>query len=381
MTDDFKRKLEAYEKGELSESEMEEMEIELAKLETYYEFIDHQESNQSSDMMNEKKQIKILKRGKWKARFQTSFTVFCIFILITIASMFLTAIYYSWGKPDRVDVYRNIIDYTLTVTDPYGYLGSTSTNAKPFFILEATRDLKKRIGDEVIGVGEMEVNYFFSLMGYPIEEYYGRTSQEQPSFIFPGEGEDRIGDWNQLDKLPEGTVVSAYVSFSELLSSEEVFKLFKMKNMDIIWFAVHTGSEDDSIYEIGFPNTPIWHDDDMILESREEEKGIFGSSVISELHSSPSYEEGDYEMLHTQLLKTLTFLSEYEKKVDKLFFDKLELNDRLNYLKENGIENYGVVITGPTKEVLKLQDEEWISNLEVDEVAYWNWEWDRSEEE
>ena len=111
--------------------------------------------------INETKQQKILRRSKWKARLQTAFSALGIILLFTIISSFLTAGYYSWGTPDRADVFRNIIDQTLTVTNPYGYLGGTSTNTSPFFGLEAVRDLNKTIGNETVKVGEVEGKVFF----------------------------------------------------------------------------------------------------------------------------------------------------------------------------------------------------------------------------
>jgi hypothetical protein len=388
VTDDFKRKLEAFENGELPKSEMEDMEKELDKLEKYQEYLEENGAAESKGrLISDEKQKKILRRSKWKARFSNAFTVICIIILMTIVSSVLTMIFYSWGEPDRSEVYGNIIDYTMAVTDPYGGYEGTSTNVKPYFGMEASRDLDKRIGDETVKVGKMKVNFLFALMAYPEYEYYGRISQDQPAFIFPGTDERGISDWDQLEKLPEGTVISAYVSFSKLENTKDVFKLFYGKNMQILWFAVDTGlEENDEWYDgmitdpIGFPDFPIWHDNDMILDSRETEKGIFGSRVISEGYSSPSYEEGDSGTLHTQFLKTLRFLMEHERKVDNLYFGDIRLKERIEFLETNGINHYGVVITGPTNEILKLKDEEWISNLEVDEVGFWNWDNWRIEE-
>ena len=42
-------------------------------------------------------------------------------------------------------------------------------------------------------------------------------------------------------------------------------------------------------------------------------------------------------------------------------------------LENNGFVHYGAVITGPTKEVLNLQEEAWVAALQVDEVRLWNW--------
>lgn len=222
------------------------------------------------------------------------------------------------------------------------------------------------------------VHFLFSLMSYPERNYLGNVSESPPLFSYPG-FEREMSEWDRLEKLPEGTVVSAYVSFNKLESTDKVFNLLGNKDFDITWFAVDTGvegKEDGAIIDpIGFPSTPIWHEDDMKLDSREETKGFLFGKIVSEGYSSPSYEEGDTDMLHTQFLKTLRFLEKHEKMADKMYQGrKLDLKNKLHYLKKNGINHYGVVITGPTKEILKLKNEKAISTIEVDEVGFWNWE-------
>ena len=188
-------------------------------------------------------------------------------------------------------------------------------------------------------------------------------------------------DWETLENLPEGTVVSAYLSFDELLETSEVFQKFSEKDLDISWLAVDTGEkrmEDwygGVIHDpLGFPSFPIWHDDDMIMDHREEQKGFLFGKIVTEGYHSPDYEEGEGDILHKQFLKTLQFLEKHEKKAERLYRGiHLDVGKRLEYLEANGIKHYGIVVTGPTKEVLKLKSEKVISSVEVDEVGFWNW--------
>ena len=243
MSDEFKRKLESYENGQLSGDELAEFEAELEKLEQYQAYLEENKPQQPLEI-SEKKQKKILRRSKWKARFQTAMMALSIFIIVLITTSILTAIYYSWGNPDRSEVMANVIDHTMTVTDPYGYLGGTSSNVKTFFRMEATRDLNKMVGRESIKVGEMKVNFLFSLMAFPERSYTGPVSQNQAAFTFPGSEESGMSDWERLENLPEGTVVSAYLSFNELLETSEVFQKFAEKDVDISWLAVDTGEKE-----------------------------------------------------------------------------------------------------------------------------------------
>jgi hypothetical protein len=382
MGDEFKRKLDSYERGELSGEELDAFEQELAKLERYQKFL---QKNEKEDRRNKstakvKKPKTIGRWCRWKARLQTAVTALGLFLAFTIVSGIFTGIYYSWGEPDRMEVYSSVIDQTLTVTNPYGYIGGTSSNGKTYFGMEASRDLNKRVGDEQVNVGEMKVDFLFSLMGIPDEQHYGSVSTDQPAFVYPGRGSREMSDWNQLEDLSEGTVVSAYVSFSKLMETKEVFDSFEGRNMDLLWLAVDTGIEKSGpsegvIFEpIGFPSFPIWHDDDFIVTDRKvEDGGWFGGKVVSEGSESPEYEEGDQEVLHKQFFKTLSFLEQHESKANKMVFHKLDLSNRIDFLKQEGFKHYGAVITGPSKEIVKLKDERWITELEVDEVSLWNW--------
>ncbi|MCM3111337.1 anti-sigma factor [Lederbergia lenta] len=380
MSDEFKRKLEAYEHGHLEGRELAEFEEELEKLEQFQEHLEGDNLEYQIPISGEK-QKKILRKSKWKARLQTAMVAVGIFIIVMIVSTIFTAVYYSWGNPDRSEVLANVIDHTIAVTDPYGGFGNTSTNAKPFFRAEMTRDLNKIVGKEHTTVGELKVNFLFSLMSFPEWNYMGKVSQNQPAFIYPGYGDREMSEWDKLEKLPEGTVVSAYLSFNELVETTEVFNRFGEKDLNIVWLAVDTGVEGKDDWDhgvvfdpIGFSEYPIWHDDDMILDSREETKGFLFGKIISEGHSSPSYTIGDDEVLHTQFLKTLKFLGKHEKLAEKLYGGQdLNLHERIEFLEKNGINHYGIVVTGPTKEILKLKEENLISSMVVDEVDLWNW--------
>lgn len=418
MTEDFKRRLAAYEKGELSGDELIAFEKELEKLEHYQDILEigdngkdpgttlktlndnknqndpkntnteqskHQKSGRTYSekhfWQDDQKQRKILRKGKWRARIQTALFAIVLLILVTIVSSILTALYYEWGS-SRGEIYRDVIEYSMTLTNPYGSIGGTGANVKPFFGMKVERDINKQVGHDFIEVGTIEVNFILSLMGHPIETYHSKQYQDQPLFFYPGEDNNEFeSDWERLEKLPEGTVASAYISFTDLVDTGTAFDYLENKDLELIWLAVDSGVElDDEWYDgvvfhsFGFPAYPIWHDDDFVLVSREEQKGFLRSEIISEGYSSPEYEVGDYDILHTQFLKTVNFLKKYERKAEKFFYGDLGLAERLQYIEKNGIKHYGFVITGPTKEILTLKDEPWINVMQIDEVELWNWQ-------
>lgn len=381
MSDIFKDKLKRYEKGLLEGEELVEFEKELEKVELYQKVLEGEdEPSQLQGLPTKQKTKRILLWSKWKARFQTAFTALGIMLIFILVTTFLSGLYYTWGDPDRTDVFGDVIDYTLTISDPYGYLGGTSTSVDFFFRMNATRDISKKIGDERVKVGEMRIPFLFSSMGFPERNMYGIEGDYQATFMYPGMGDGGMSDWNRLSHLPKGTVVTAFISFNKLVDTETIFDHFSNNNFSIVWLALDTGVEGkDGNYggmvldPIGFPPFPIWHDDDMIQDFYEEE-GTFFNKTVSESYASPEYEEGDTEVLHEQFMKTMKFLKKHEKMAGKLYTGmNLDVQERIDYLEGNGFKHYGMVVTGPTKEIEKLKKEPLIQSIEIDEVGFWNW--------
>jgi hypothetical protein len=163
---------------------------------------------------------------------------------------------------------------------------------------------------------------------------------------------------------------------------DEILQKFKDKEVKPLWFAVDTEYNDKEIekegaifHPIGFPYNPIWHSDDWILESRTEKKGIMFSKFVTEGSSAPTIEPyGSGKLRNENFIKTLKLLKEHESIAKKMaLYPVLHLQQKLEYIDKNGVKIYGVVITGPSKEILKLKEEEWVKGINVEKVALWNW--------
>ncbi len=372
MNDDFKKKLERYDKDEMTPEEKIDFEKEMSA----------QEEQWMKPTLEKTKQRKILRASKWKARINTALTVIPLLLLIVMISSFLTNFYY-YGFSDeysRSQKLSDVINFSQVITDPYANKYTADTKVGMFLNMSATKELRKTVGKESYPIGEMEVNFLFSKMGIVNKKFYGEDDQlpeiHHPSLLSK-HGIDSSSEWERLEMLPEGTVSTAFVTFDEILSTEKVFELFKAKDLDVLWFPVVTSDEAGDHYpisNIGFPNYPIFHSDDWKLISKTEEKSFLSSSS-SETRAAPNYVEGDTEMLHKYFKKTLHFLADYQEEFDEIqqMHGNIQINEALSYLEDHGISHHGVVITGPTKEVLSLKEEEWIGAIQVDEVALWNW--------
>jgi len=60
------------------------------------------------------------------------------------------------------------------------------------------------------------------------------------------------------------------------------------------------------------------------------------------------------------------------RNAEKLF-NTSYFEERIQFLEENGFMVYGAVITGPTKELLKLKEIDEIDGVQLGEIQFWSW--------
>lgn len=381
LKDDFKKKLKDYTEGKLIEQEKKEIEKDLEKLEKYQEFLDEEieenEDKRNTNIFYEHKNgKKILKMSKWKARIQNAITGICMFIVFAIISSVITSVFYSMGEPTRLEIYKDVIESTLGITQPNVSTRSTGMSSNQFLTATIATKLVKRVGKDDIIIGEGEYDFFLGNLNNRNLKYVSNKNY-QITFNYPNDLENKWMDseWERFEKLPEGTVSEVYLSLDKFYETDEILKKFIDKDVDLLWFAVDTGNEEKMITNpIGFPEAPIWHSDDYILESREE-KGNFFVKVVSESSSAPTVERyGSGKVRNENFIKTLKFIKKYDSIASEVApFKTRNIQEKIDYIQKNGVKIYGMVITGPTKELLKLKEEKWISGMEVGEVRLWNW--------
>ncbi|MEI0738772.1 hypothetical protein VQ056_22585 [Paenibacillus sp. JTLBN-2024] len=111
MSDDFKQKLRDYKDGKLSGEEREELERELEKMEVYQSYLDEMMDLEEhaantnprpisdAEKKRHKREARLLRKGKWKARIGTAFTLIGFFIGFSILCSIGTSIFYEAGDP------------------------------------------------------------------------------------------------------------------------------------------------------------------------------------------------------------------------------------------------------------------------------------------
>lgn len=370
MSEDFKDKLKDYAEGRLSEEEKAIMEEELQKLELYQEFLDEQLDLKESDRINDKSQLlkntdKIIKKSKWKARFQNGFIALALLFVFLMVMQVLSDKYYEAGNPSKAEIYKNAMTLALETTNPNVELNGGMSNTG-LFSQTIGVTYSKKIGKQEFGNGQFSLKFNFSkptvAANVNPSSLRNAASFKNPRFIANGSDVTKVkaSQLSKLEKLPEGTVAEAYITFDKLYETDEVFQKFKNMDLDLLWLAVDTGLDQgppDIFEPLGFQH--------YVFAPRMDEKRDAPHPITIDRFIGGKQRDENF-------IKTLQFLNKY-KAITRIAAPMTNIQSALDYVNKNGVKIYGATVTGPTKEILKLKDDNFVSDINVGEVQLWNW--------
>ncbi|WP_273128655.1 anti-sigma factor [Bacillus weihaiensis] len=369
MSEEWKRKLKDYYAGNLSESEASEVEKDLERYEAYQEVISEEfrleeqegETSRQLNTLPPEKVNKLIKRSIRNARF--SLAAYVIMILLLIYPFMTVVSYVYYGFNQKAEDLIQVAIQTVYVTEPNVSLEEMEIEREfGLFTFNVYMDLYKRIGKSDSKLGDWDVEYRFSEAEFPKRNYLTENPPKQIPFhdtkklYHPKAIRDNpeLNDWKTLEKLPEGTVAEVYVSLNELMKTEDVEKVTDEVDVEWRWYAIDTGLEAKGESLEGGFLTPIGY------PAQPDPDGW------SPYNSREPNEE--------QFMESLYFLQKYEQQAIDIAHAKwLDLDHRITYIEENGLHSYGGVMTGPTKEILKLKDNPAVRTIYIGEVRLWNW--------
>ena len=334
-----------------------------------------------------KKQKRILARARWKQRISTGLFWFSIFIIFTIISSILSGLYYGLGKESRGERMREVVMLMTEMTMPNMTLGSGGSNVTPYFGMKSEYELIKQVGREFKEVGTLEEKTRFSFInvkrnwhggrGYDIKLHFLDTSNEDREWL--------AENWLQLEKVKEQTVAEVALTLDRSYSIAETKKLFPAYyDLDVVWLAVDTGKvAEDRAYLSqldGIWGMPMWGRSSVLNgtwnkepeHQTVEKDGFFGITTSSFTQELQDPSEEAFKQAIAFLKENQSWAKAYPHGIwERKFAEELDRVE--DYVNEHGVNVYGVVVTGPTEEILKLKDHPAVTYVTVGEIDWWNW--------
>ena len=303
---------------------------------------------------------KKMKRSLSSSKIKMTLLTVTFALLLVPTSFLLTLAYYVFGTSSVT--LMDVTSQTLYITEPNTSLEEIEFDMDfSLFSMSLEFDQYKRIGSEDYKANTYYMNYTLGeLSEKKVDTSLERVRPKNPTETNPWLKHPKqlltditlSREWKVLSGLPEETVVEAYISLNKLYSMEELNNLFSQ--VDILWAAVHTGVEGTNLSKDGDVVSPIGY---PVLRD---------TSTWSPFNTDKKNEE--------VFIEILDFLVQHEELATAVSSHKnLALPERINYIKENGIEIYGIVVTGPKNELESLEQLNVIKSMKIGEVKLWNW--------
>jgi hypothetical protein len=171
----------------------------------------------------------------------------------------------------------------------------------------------------------------------------------------------------RLEKNADTTVATVDYSLNSLMSLTDAASLIRSFDVEICWMAVESGIENTVPKNMSFNNQQVlqWG-----IPGKLSKPGVFDFAVFDADHADQFgkavLEEMKWLDNNKKLIKPDTGLLRYNA-IDN------SIGGKALYLISNGIKIYGLRVTGPSSELLKLTGQLAPRTMNVIGMDFWNW--------
>lgn len=188
---------------------------------------------------------------------------------------------------------------------------------------------------------------------------------DSSSYIWSvGSREDGI---NQLQELSDAKLYYGYVTFDEPLSLAEVNKVLSTVEVDKVWYAVRTTGEQYFGTALGMRATT-----DSVMNYYANEDEYPWLTLFREDNEDSDSRCNDESIMTTHFLSMLRYISGQEKFLKMIGAERFssygDYTQAISYVEENGLQIYGTVVMGYADALIKLNNDERVFGISVQEV-------------
>jgi hypothetical protein len=319
------------------------------------------------------------KKVLWRYRFLLTFRIIWVIAMLLfiygIYMILLSIGYDKTGLNSKNEFQMNLaIDWTQAGN--YGELGSHHGEITPFLSQKISFPLYRTIGKEEQQIGTANLTKRI-IPTFSRKEITYLNPADSKLFRFYLPEDPRTGKtfklsstpevWNSLNKVHEGTVANLAFSTTTFLKPEELLDRLKDYDVDVLWMPLYSG-ELKEIRDVGNLGGDNYLSVDTLGLSKARQTDDYQSYSLSGIRKE-TIKDNEKIMLSNMKMLIDNESDTYLENVLGLRY----LNDRYHYLKKNGFQVYGAVLTGPVKELLKLKELDVIQGAQLGKFEYWNW--------
>lgn len=382
----FKDIFDKYINSQASEEEIDYVENEIDKIEIINDYLankiedeiminDYSQGFEDDDSFIDESNstVKEIKKAINKKLIQvgviSALSAICFLLCLKfVVSPIMNKIYYN--PLEKVDGYSSRMDIDLEIFSELHFPGVSNVQVSYESLGFGKYDINIRQQDyiEVDNVGYSAVlnkNKFQADNGFyrylPMNVFTRGTYHQ---YQYPVDAD--TDDMEKLKSLPDYIGAKVMVSFKEDLDMKEVLDTLEVFELDNNWIGVRTFPLDEQRAPLtGFvPNGTGVIFDEQYFDNKEYPYFDLGWVDFGRGEITPKILEIHFESM-------LRYMADNEDfaKTDVMFkgCDSF-YKEALEYIKENGIKSYGVVVSGKPSEILKLREHPMVEQIYVDDV-------------
>ncbi len=376
----FKELFEKYKDGTASQEEIKEVESEIEKNELINEYLAEQiELQLSNDLIHEENinaETSKVKKAVNKKLYKV--VGLSVSIVITLLLLFnyvglplINSYYYNPNKGYNGQFIGQFFLDTAAFTELHfpGLITSSATAESLGFgkyNIEIRQDnMFKR--DTLPYQGKIVRNKVENFSDGFYKFPYANAFHDASVLAYKQDKWDYDNTLKELEKLPETSYVSAYISFKEDLTLDEFVDL-KKNNAELYfsWVAVRYTSKGGWINsQMGFEPTG----NGLVIEEEAIDNDRYPcfelANCIENLNNLPA------ETLETHFKTLVKYMGDRSEFTEAFSVNDISpklYEDALAYVEENGVKPYGVLVQGPSSDILKFAKSDIVNSISIDDV-------------
>lgn len=384
MSNAFKEKLELYRQGRLSSQEALAIEEEIGKYAAIKDYWDQQELElleEIKQQMNMPAEVegnlgrKIQSKLNKKMIVLSLITLCASILLLTVLGFTAFAQISKWTRVDSAPLQEersysaqlvHMISPTLNFT-----AGEMSTHFTDQSMTYFFREGISSNGQTPLH--QLNITYKMGKLKSPegTDQRWLRPLSSNLFYALASEPQMYPADWTYLENAPQGTKSQILVSFKSKLTPQEAVTMLGDSFLE-----EKSGFKVDMLADVG-ASIVLANSYNPALYV-EQSKGI-SSGKTEELALIDKFNNYDDEIHKATLMLGLEQLKEHRGMTEYLLrYYSMESPDILSqademiaYVNDNGVQYVGALLSGDTKELLKLRDNDAIYACQVKEITVW----------